>query len=186
MKKIVALALSLMMLLGCVSAFAETAEKETITMMGAFNITYDKLPEGYTLNVMTDTEMDYVASITAEDASKPKILLTMAFSDEWDGVNTLADATEEDIAALKQDFYDVTELDDGDIIFEDQQTGMGTPVLVARAVDNAFAAVYTIYMSHEIEVDIFPGDAEEGGVKDEDIQNMLSFLTNVEFAPLAE
>ena len=36
MKKIIALALSLMMLLGCVSALAETAEKETLTMMGEY------------------------------------------------------------------------------------------------------------------------------------------------------
>ena len=35
MKKIIALALSLMLLLGCVSALAETADKQTITMLGA-------------------------------------------------------------------------------------------------------------------------------------------------------
>ena len=115
MKKIIALALSLMMLLGCVSAFAETAEKETITMMGAFSITFDKLPADYTLAVQMDTEMAYAAAITSEDAAKPKMLLTMAFSDQWDGVNTLADATEDDLAAVKQDFYDVAELDEGDL-----------------------------------------------------------------------
>ena len=186
MKKIVALALSLMMMLGCVSAFAETAEKETITMMGAFTITYDKLPEGYTLNVMTDTEMAYAAAITTENTAKPKILLTMAFSDAWDGVDTLDDATENDIAAVKQDFYDVSELDEGDLTFEDAKTGLGTPVLVVRTAGNTVAAVYTIYMSHEIEVDIFPGDTEEGGVTEEDIQTVLSFLTNVEFTPLAK
>ena len=47
MKKIIALALSLMMLLGCVSALAEAAEKDTITMVGAFTVTYDKLPADY-------------------------------------------------------------------------------------------------------------------------------------------
>ena len=97
MKKIVALALSLMMMLGCVSALAETAEKETITMMGAFNVTYDKLPQGYTMNVQADTPMGYAATFISEDPTKPRILLTMAFSDAWYGVNTLADATEEDM-----------------------------------------------------------------------------------------
>lgn len=186
MKKIIALALSLMLLLGCVSAFAETAEKETITMLGAFTVTCDKLPEDYEMQVLTDTEMLYAAAFASEDATKPQILLTMAFSDAWDGVETLADATEDDMAAVKEDFYTVAELDEGDITFEDAATGLGTPLLIARTADGAMAAVYTIYKSHEIEVDLFPGTEEEGGVSEEDIQAMIQFLTDVEFAPTAE
>ena len=184
MKKIIALALSLMMLLGCVSAFAETAEKETITMMGAFSITFDKLPADYTLAVQMDTEMAYAAAITSEDAAKPKMLLTMAFSDQWDGVNTLADATEDDLAAVKQDFYDVAELDEGDLVFEDKTTGLGTPLLVVKTKDNTMAAVYSIYQSHEIEVDIFPAEGDTDGITDEDVERVVNFLTDIEFKPL--
>lgn len=185
MKKIIALALSLMMLLGCVSAVAETAEKQTITMMDAFTVTYDKLPEGYTMNVQADTPMGFAAVIVSEDATKPQIVLSMAFSDAWYGVNSLTDATEDDIAAVKQDFYDVTEMNDGDITFEDAQTGLGTPLLIAKGANGAFAAVYTIYMSHEIEVDIFPGSQATDGVTDEDVARMVQFLTDVEFTPIA-
>ena len=154
MKKIIALALSLMLLLGCVSALAEAADKQTITMLGAFTITTDKLPEGYTLNVVKNSEMEYEALIASPEAGKPYYVLLMNFSDEWADVDSLANATEEDMAAVKDSFYEVTEMDDGDITFEDGVTGEGTPLLIAKASDGSFGAVYAIYKSHEIEVDI--------------------------------
>ena len=42
--------------------------------------------------------------IQSPEAGKPNMILLMAFSDEWDGVETLAAATEEDIEAVKPDF----------------------------------------------------------------------------------
>jgi len=182
MKKIIALALSLMLLLGCAAAVAESAEKESITMLGAFSIRYDKLPEGYKLNVLKNSEMEYEAVITTAEAGKPDYVLVMEFSDAWDGVNTLADATEADIAAVKESFYEVTELDDGDIVFEDGKTGLGTPVLIAKDVNGSFVSVYSIYMSHEIEVVMYP--AEGSTVTDADVERAIAFLTNVEFVPL--
>ena len=181
MKKAIALILSLMLLLCCVSALAEAEEKETITMPGGFTITTDKLPEGFTMNVEKSTDMEYEARITSSEAGKPYYILLMYFSDEWDGVNTLADATAEDIAEVKDSFYEVTELDDGDILFEDGKTGEGTPLLIARAADGSFGAVYAIYMSHEIEVDIFHED--DAQVTDEEVQTVVTFLTNIQFTP---
>ena len=183
MKKIIALVLSLMLLLGCVSAMAEAADKQTITMLGAFTVTTDKLPEGYSLNVVKNSEMEYEALIASPEAGKPYYVLMMTFSDEWDGVNTLDDATEEDIKAVKESFYEVTELDDGDITFEDGKTGEGTPLLIAKASDGSFGAVYAIYKSHEIEVDIFHAE-EDVQVTDEEIDAVITFLTNVQFTPV--
>jgi len=183
MKKIIALALSLMLLLGCVSAFAEAADKQTITMLGAFTITTDKLPEGYTMNVLKNSEMEYEALITSPEAGKPNYVLMMNFSDEWDGVNTLADATEEDMKDVKDSFYEVTELDDGDITFEDGKTGEGTPLLIAKASDGSFGSVYTIYKSHEIEVVFFHAE-EDLQVTEDEINAAIAFLTNVQFAPV--
>ena len=176
MKKIIALALSLMMLLGCVSALAEAAEKDTITMVGAFTVTY-------AMTVVTDTEMEYEAIFTSEDAKKPMIDLLMCFSDEWSGVETWADATPEDVEAVKESFYEVTEMDDGDITFEDSTTGKGTPILIAKGADGSFAAAYTIFKSHEIELDIFPGEEQEA-VTDEDVARIIEFVTDIEFAPV--
>ena len=100
-----------------------------------------------------------------------------------DGVNTLDDATEEDMKSVKDSFYEVTELDDGDIIFEDGKTGEGTPLLIAKASDGSFGAVYTIYKSHEIEVDIFHAEESEQVTEDE-INVVITFLTNVQFTPV--
>ena len=179
MKKIIALALSLMLLLGCVSALAEG--KESVTMLGSFSIEYDQLPEGYTLEILRNTDLVFTAVINNTDNSKPFYVLTMEFSDEWDGVNTLADASEADIKAVKQDFYDVMELDEGALSFEDGQTSEGTPLLIAKSSDGSFGAVYTIYKSHEIEVDIFRSGDEP--VSAEDVDRVVAFLTNVKFIP---
>jgi hypothetical protein len=183
MKKIIALALSLMLMLSCVSALAEATDKQTITMLGAFTITTDKLPEGYKLYVLKNSEMEYEANILSAEEGKPTYTLLMNFSDEWTGVNTLADATDQDMQEVKDSFYEVLELDDGDITFEDAVTGEGTPLLIAKGIDGCFASVYAIYMSHEIEVVIYPAD-EEGSLSDEDINTAVAFLTNVQFTPL--
>jgi hypothetical protein len=183
MKKIIALALSLMLLLGCASAPAESADTDTLTMMGAFEIKYKALPEYYSLNVGSNNDMEFTARIIPSDDSRPWMFLYIGFSDEWDGVNTLADATEEDMAAVKDSFYEVTELNEGDILFEDGETGLGTKLLIARDKDGSFAAVYAIYMSHEIEVDLYPS-GENGTISDEDVNTVIAFLTDVEFIPL--
>ena len=184
MKKIIALALSLMLLLGCVSAPAETAEeKDTITMLGAFSIKHNKLPEGYSMYVLRNDDMEYQATISSADPEKPTYMLTIAFNDEWEGIDTLAQATEADIAAMKDSFYKVLEMDEGEITFEEGQTGLGTPVLIAKGPNGSFGAVYTIYMSHEIEVDIYY-TAEDKAVTDDNINTVLTFLTDVEFTPV--
>ena len=177
MKKIIALALSLIMLLGCVSALAEAAEKETITMLG-FSIKVDKLPEEYKIYIIRNSEIEYIANLIPSDGSKPILSMSMDFSDEWDGVNSLADATEEDMQAVKDSFYEVLELDDGDVTFEDRLVGEGMPILIARGVDGCFASVYAIYKSHEIELVIYPGE-DGGSVSEEDISRAADFMTDI-------
>jgi len=185
MKKIIALALSLMLLLGCVSALAEESDqKGSVTMLGAFTIEFGLIPDGYTLSRPTkNSEMEYEAMIQSPEAGKPNMILYMAFNDEWDGVETLADATEEDIEAVKQSFYDVLEFDDGDLIFEEGQTGEGTKLMIVKSKDGDFGAVYAIYKGHEIEIDIYP-EGEEDKVTDELFATLNTFLTNVKFAPV--
>ena len=184
MKKIIALALSLMLLLGCVSALAEgTDQKGSVTMLGAFTIEFNEIPDGYTLSRPTkNSEMEYEAMIQSPEAGKPNMILYMCFNDAWEGVKTLADATEEDMEAVKQDFYEVLEFDDGDLTFEDAKTGEGTPVLIVKSVDGDFGAVYTVFMGHEIEIDIYP-EGEEDKVTDELMSAVLKFLSDVKFTP---
>jgi len=183
MKKIIALALSLMMILGCVSALAE-GEKETLTVIGAFDIKYSSLPEGYTMEVAESNGTYYSATIAPKDPTKPVLSLQIEFNDSLDGVNKLTDATPEDMAAIKQSFYEIAELDEGDIIFEETTTGHGTPLLIAKTKDGSIAAVYTIYMSHEIEIDMFFADGKTP-VTDEHVKAVVDFLTDVEFVETA-
>ncbi len=180
MKKIIALALSLMMVLTCAAVLAETAEKSSLTMMGSFTIEYDKIPEYYRMSILNNSEEEFRALFTPTDATKPILDLYMAFNDEWYGVNTLADATEEDIIAVKDDFYQVIEADDGDLVFSDVQTGEGTRVLKMLANDGSIGALYCIFNSHEIEIDLLPGTDGEP-VTDEEVDALLSFLTDIKF-----
>ena len=69
-----------------------------------------------------------------------------------------------------------------EIIFEDGKTGEGTPLLIAKAVDGSFAAVYTIYMSHEIEVDAI--HLNDDPMTDAEIDAIVKFLTDVQFTPV--
>ena len=183
MKKIIVLALSVMMLLTCAAAYAGEAEKQSVTMAGAFSISYDKLPEYYTLEKVHDDELQFTALIRSTDAAKPNMILDISFSDEWAGIDTLADVTEQDILELQEDFYRVTELDAGDLVFSDAETGMGTKLMVARDKDGSMGAVYCIYKGHEVEIDLFPG-AAGNPVTEEDIQTVIRFLTDIEFTPL--
>lgn len=183
MKKIVALALSVMMLLTCAAAFAEAAEKQTVTMAGAFSVSYDKLPEYYTLTKVQDDEMRFTALIESSDETKPAMILDICFNDAWSGIDTLADATEQDILEVEQDFYLVTEMDEGDLTFSEAETGMGTKLLVAMDKYGTLGAVYCIYKGHEIEIDIFPG-AAGNPVTEEDVQTVIQFLTDIEFKPV--
>ena len=184
MKKIIALALSLIMILTCAAAFAETAEKEAITMAGAFTVSYSKLPEYYTMIKLADSSDNFAVMFESADADKPVMYLTIAFNDQWADIKTMADLTEEDLDAIKEDFYKVTELNDGDLVFSDAVTGAGTKLLVTRDKDGTAGAVYCIYMGFEIEIDMFPGSAGKS-VTEEDIQKVIQFLTDIEFTAAA-
>lgn len=182
MKKVITFTVALMLLCSA-SGLAETDARETITMLGSFSITHDKLPEGYTVKISKNSEMEYEATIVSPEAGKPYYVLSMNFSDEWYGINTLNDATTDDINAVKNSFYEVQEMDDGDIVFEEAKTGEGTPLLIAKGNDGSFGAVFTIYMSHEIEIDVFHAD-DNKKVTDDEINTVIAFLTNIKFTPI--
>ena len=79
MKKIIALVLSLMMLLICAAAMAETAEKEDMGVLKvnkAFNIKYSKLTNGYEVNIQTQNDMTIIANIVTKDKTLPRMNLT--------------------------------------------------------------------------------------------------------------
>ena len=184
MKKIIALVLSLMMLLICAAAMAETAEKEDMGVLKvnkAFNIKYSKLTNGYEVNIQSQNDMTIIANIVTKDKTLPRMNLAIAFNDEWGETERLNDVSEEDMEEIKDSFFE--EYDE--IEFDMKETALGTKLLIAKVPGGQDAYVYTIYLGHEIEIHLVPGD-EQVELTDEDIERVVAFLGDMEFVPAEE
>ena len=82
MKKMLAILLSLVMLLSCAAAAAETAEKTylaTVDMNGEFQLQC-ALPEGYKAEEVESTSATYIAKFTA-DGDRPTLRLSIAYNE---------------------------------------------------------------------------------------------------------
>jgi len=187
MKKIIALVLSLMMLLTCVAALAETAETPEKEDMGvlkmnkAFDIKYNKPGDGYEVNIQTQNDMTIIANIFSSDAKLPRMGLIIAFNDEWAETERLNDVSDEDLEGIKASFLE--EYDE--IEFEIKETAYGTKLLIAKVAGGQDAYVYTIYKGHEIEIHLVPG-AEAEALEEADIDRVVTFLSDMDFVPVEE
>lgn len=183
MKKIIALVLSLVMLLTCAAAMAET-EKESMGVLKvnkAFDIKYSPLPDDYTLSISQQNDMVIIAAIRSTREDLPRMDLVIAFSDEWDGTERLNDVSEEDMQAIKASFLD----EYPELAFETKETSYGTQLLIVKAPSGQDAYVYTIYMEHEIEIHLYPG-TDQNELSDADIDRVVAFLSDMEFIPVNE
>lgn len=186
MKKVMAVLLSLALLLGC-AAVAETAEKEeigkvgSVDIYGAFSLKC-RIPEGYRFVIEDQDTTGLSAKLASEEAGKPEVFLTIAFNEEWAGVERLNDATEEDMEAIRESFLEV---DDG-LVFEERETAYGTKLLVVRKLDEegniTFEDVYTNYKGYEIEFVMYP--AEGTFLTEENTGMMVDFLGGMDFVPV--
>ncbi len=181
MKKIIALVLSVMMLLTCAAAMAE-AEKEsmgTLKVNKAFEIRYSPLPDDYTLSIFQQNDMTIIANIKSSQAVLPRMGLTIAFNDEWADTERLNDVSEEDLEAIKDSFYS----EYNELTFETRETAAGTQLLVVTVPSGQDAYVYTIYMGHEIEIHLIPGEEQEA-LSAADIDRVVAFLSDMDFVPM--
>ena len=183
MKKIIALALSLIMVLSCVAALAEaaTAEKATLKVLGAFDIKYSPIPDDYTLQITEQTDMRVSALINSTKENMPMMILTIAFNDAWAHIDRFNDATEEEIANIKGTFEEVAD----NVEFADAETSLGTKLLVAKTEGGALVSIYTIYKGHEIEMLMLPGGSAEV-ITEDDITRVINFLSDLDFVPVEE
>lgn len=183
MKKIIALVLSLMMLMGCTAALAETAQKESLAVLkvnGAFDIQYTKLPDDYQLTVIQQDDNGLYAYYVSTDSTKPFYGIGIGFNDAWAEVEKFNDVSQEDIDVIEESFYEV----DNNWTFETKETAHGTKLLIAVNGDKTMASVYTIYLGHEIEVQIIPGAGAET-ITEENIDTVINFLSDMDFVALA-
>ena len=181
MKRIIALVMSLVMLLACAAAAAET-EKETMGILKvnkSFDIRYSALPNDYTLTIYQQNDMTIIANIKSPHTDLPQMGLVIAFNDEWADTERLNDVSEADLQAVKDSFSDEYE----NLTFGIRETTAGTSLLTVMAPSGQDAYVYTIYKGHEIEIHLVPGP-EQGVLGDSDIERVVAFLNSMDFVPV--
>ena len=177
MKKIIALALGLMMILCAAGALADetadTVELETVSVGQAFSIR-SKLPEGYTFTLITSTDLNLVG-LLAGGEDQPLITVSIAYNEAYNDVERFNDVDEETVQEIRDSFLAMD-----DVEFEDLETAYGTRLLKVTTSDKSFADIYTIYKGCELEFVIIGN----GELQDADVQMLVDFISDMEFVPV--
>ncbi len=171
MKKITALALSLMMILCTVCVLAEDAEK---TEMGTLNVgqafrIQSRIPEGYSFVPITKTELNLVGVLSA-DENRPSVYVSIRYNEEYADVERFNDVEESVVEEIRQSFRDMDE----EVTFEDLETAYGTRLL--KVAGDGFVDIYTIYKSYELEF-VMTGK----GLDEESVRLMVDFISDMDF-----
>ena len=171
MKRITALALSLIMILCAVCALAEDTGKTeigTLKVGEAFSI-QSKIPEGYSYMPITATELNMVGILSAGEG-KPAVYISIAYNEDYEGVERFNDVDEATVEDIRNHFLE----EDEEVTFEDLETAFGTRLL--KVTGDGFVDIYTIYKSHELEF-VLTGDA----LSDADVQMLVDFIGDMDF-----
>ena len=172
MKKITALALSLIMILCAVCALAEDGGKTeigTLKVGESFSIR-SRLPEGYTYMPVTATELNMVGILSAGEG-RPSVTVSIAYNEEYEGTERFNDVDEAVVEEIRDSFREAGE----EIAFEDLETAYGTRLL--KVTGNGFVDIYTIYKGYELEF-VMTGE----GITDADVQMLVDFISDMDFA----
>lgn len=178
MKKIISMILALALLCGG-AALAETTEKEymaTVDMNGVFEIRVS-MPEGYKVEDATkDDDAGSQMFVISAGEGKPEMILIIAFDEMYADVKRLNDMSEEDKAYLLSTWSEEDVVEHTVVT-----TDYGTELFLVREANEAmdYASFFTIYNGYEIEFTLF--SVTEEGLKEEQIQNALKFLSDLEF-----
>ena len=168
MKKIIALALSLMLVMGVSAGLAD--EKTELGSVEAFSI-QSIIPEGYTFSLITSNGLNLVGILTGGEG-KPTVTVSIAFSEEYAGVERFNDVDEQTVQEIKDSFLNMD-----DVVFEDLETAYGTRLLKVTQANRSFADIYSIYKGYETEFVV----TAQGEVTDEDIQMLVQFISDMDF-----
>ena len=171
MKKITALALSLIMILCAVCTLAEGSEKTelgTLKVGEAFSI-QSKMPEGYTYMPVIATELNMVGILSAGEG-KPDVYISIAYNEDYEGVERFNDVDEATVEDIRNHFLE----EDEEVTFEDLETAFGTRLL--KVTGDNYVDIYTIYKSHELEF-VMTGET----FTDVDVQMLVDFISNMDF-----
>ena len=171
MKKITALALSLIMILCAICAFAEETGKTeigTLKVGEAFSI-QSKMPEGYTYMPVTATELNMVGILSAGE-SKPVVTVSIAYNEEYAETERFNDVDETIVEEIRESFREADE----EVTFQDLETAYGTRLL--KVTGDGFVDIYTIYKGYELEF-VMTGET----LTDVDVQMLVDFISDMDF-----
>ena len=187
MKKMMSIILSLMLLLGCVSAVAEAAETEapakvplgTVSINGAFTLQCG-IPEGYTPRPLIATSDLIIASLTAEDPEKPVMYLSVAFDETYADVERMNDLDADALDLLEKTYLE----NDPSIEISYGATGLGTTLLIARQSEKVphYIDFLSIYKGYFVEFILMNSEAaQDRTLTEEELMMAVDFLTELDF-----
>ena len=171
MKRITALALSLIMILCAVCVLAEESGKTkigTLKVGEAFSI-QSKMPEGYTYMPVTATELNLVGILSAGEG-KPSVTVSIAYTEEYAETERFNDVDEVIVEEIRDSFREADE----EVTFEDLETAYGTRLL--KVTGDGFVDIYTIYKSYELEFVM-----TSAALTDADVQMLVNFISDMDF-----
>ena len=183
MKKLTAVLLCIMLALGCAMALAEAPAKDDyteVTVNGAFRIS-GLTPEGYKVESIANEGMPILIAFSNEDAAKPFFTLVINFLEDFSGVERLNDLSEEERKPLVENDPTV------DPAYTVMTTDFGTEVMVLRSAfpeDLDFASFVTLYKGYEVGLNLFPGEAGDGHLTEDQINLAMKFLSDLDFVPI--
>ena len=187
MKKIIAILLSMMLLLGCGAAMAEETGKTTIgtiSINGAFTLQCG-LPEGYQVKPILLNQDHVIAVLVSEDETKPVMTLSVAYDETYADVHRMNELDDEARQLLEKTFTDV----DPTIEISYGETGLGTELLIAKQTYESYNYIdfMSIYEGYFIEfVMTAPEGAEDKTLSDDQLRMCIDFLTDLDFVPAGE
>lgn len=158
----------------------EAAKIGTLNVNGEFQVNC-KTPEGYRIQTISSQSTKIIAALTSDGPRDPQMMLTIAFSEMYSGIERMNDMSDEEIQTLKESYTELNEVE-----FTEGETALGTKILIAREVgeDEDFASVITVYKGYAIELVIAPNPAAaEQSLTDAQIQTGIDFLSAMEFVP---
>ena len=137
--------------------------------------------QSYTLQLISSQSSRIIAALTADDAARPQMMLTIAFDEMYAGVEGLNDLSGEEMASLKQSYTEMNKVD-----FSEATTAAGTKLLIAREAgsDEDFISIFSLYKGYAIEFLLSPNPgAASQSLTDAQLQTAVDFLSNLEFIP---
>ena len=157
-----------------------TADLGKLSVNGVFDLQC-KIPEGYSLQIMSSQKTRIIASLIADDAQKPQMVLTVVFDEQYADVDRMNDMPDEDLETLKKTFTVLNEIE-----FSEAQTGEGTKLLVAKEAgeDEDYVSLISVYKGYLVEFVLTPNPAAaDQTLTDDQIQKCIDFLTDLQFVP---